>query len=287
MRHLRNVGCSGIRGQRKRCEVILGQQFSQVVRRCEAGKGEREPGPHGYPQGTTGKWVCTSGSQDDGIPPEGCGTAHDCAAADARCSVAGRHGGSRSCACSACTAAGTARATGAGGAGGGGRYAAHAASTRAGASFSLPRRLTGEISAGYTTRDYKDPSLTSLSGFVFDSSLAWTATPLTTLTLVAKSAVNELTLPGMAGYLSRDVGLQVDHAFRRYLTATLKAGIGFDTYDSIGRNDQRQLLSAGFIYKATREVHLKGEVRHEWLTSSLPGLNYSADIFTRGVRLQR
>ena len=158
---------------------------------------------------------------------------------------------------------------------------------RAGASFSLPRRLTGEISAGYTTRDYKDPSLTSLSGFVFDSSLAGTATPLTTLTLVAKSAVNELTLPGMAGYLSRDVGLQVDHAFRRYLTATLKAGIGFDTYDSIGRNDQRQLLSAGFIYKATREVHLKGEVRHEWLTSSLPGLNYSADIFTLGVRLQR
>lgn len=158
---------------------------------------------------------------------------------------------------------------------------------RAGTSFDLPQRLTGEVSLGYTTRDYKDAALASVGGFVFDSSLAWSATPLTTATLTARSTVNELVLPGMSGYLSRDVGVQIDHAFRRYLVATFKAGAGFDAYDSIGRNDTRYLLAAGFTYKATREVHIKGEVRREWLTSSLPGQDYSADIFTLGVRLAR
>jgi hypothetical protein len=36
-----------------------------------------------------------------------------------------------------------------------------------------------------------------------------------------------------------------------------------------------------------REMQVKGELRREWLTSSLPGNNYQAYVALLGVRLQR
>ena len=48
---------------------------------------------------------------------------------------------------------------------------------RGGTTFEFSRKLTGEISVGYITRRYKDPTpATSISGFVFDASLIWSAT---------------------------------------------------------------------------------------------------------------
>ena len=46
---------------------------------------------------------------------------------------------------------------------------------RAGTTFELTRLLTGEASAGYLTRQYKDPTLPELSGLVADASLIWAA----------------------------------------------------------------------------------------------------------------
>src|SRR5207249_558319 len=62
---------------------------------------------------------------------------------------------------------------------------------RVGTTFELTRQLTGEVSAGYLTRRYKDASLPVLSGLVADASLVWVASALTTVTLVAKSASDE------------------------------------------------------------------------------------------------
>ena len=161
------------------------------------------------------------------------------------------------------------------------------ATGRLGTTVNLPGRLTGEISAGYTQREYKDPGLQTLSGFVADGSLVWAATGLTTATVTARSAANELIVPGESGYLSRDYGLQVDHAFRRWLIGTLKFGAGFDHYVGETRDDVRYSTSAALTYKLTRTLQIKGEYRHEWLTSSAAGHDYVADIFLIGMRLQR
>jgi hypothetical protein len=37
----------------------------------------------------------------------------------------------------------------------------------------------------------------------------------------------------------------------------------------------------------TREFHLRGEFRQEWLQSTIPGSNYVASIWLLGLRLQR
>ena len=158
---------------------------------------------------------------------------------------------------------------------------------RVGSTFELARRLTGEVSVGYQTRSYRDPALADLRGVVADASLVWTVSGLTTATLTATSRAEESTLPGVSGALRRDVGVQIDHAFRRWLIGTLKFGYGQDDYVGLGRNDTRASLGAALLYKVNREVGVKGEYRYEWLASNVPGVDYDANIFLLGLKFQR
>ncbi len=158
---------------------------------------------------------------------------------------------------------------------------------KAGSTFELTRKLTGEISVGYLTRDYQDPTLPRLQGVIGDSSLIWAATPLTTAKLTASSAVDESTMTGVSGILRRDVGVEIDHSFRRWLIGIVKAGYGLDDYQGLGRQDQRYTTSVGFTYKMTRTMQFKGEFRQEWLHSNVPGQDYTASIIMFGLRLQR
>lgn len=158
---------------------------------------------------------------------------------------------------------------------------------RAGSTFELTRHLTGEASVGYMQRDYKDPALGQVHGMIYDASLIYYATPLTTLRLTANSRIDESILPGVSGAFSRDVGLQLDHSFRRWLVGTLKFGFGRDDYEGSGRVDDRYTASAALTYKLTREVHLRGEFRRDWMRSNVPGADYTANIALVGLRLQR
>ena len=166
---------------------------------------------------------------------------------------------------------------------------------RVGTTFDMARRLTGEISVGYLTRKFEDPTLPSLAGVVADASLIWNATGLTTVTLTASSKAEETVLPGVSGVLRRDIGVQVDHALRRWLIWTVRAGYGFDDYVSdpcscngfLERKDTRASLGTALTYKFNRELSLKGEYRYDQLNSNSPGSNYSASAFLVGLKLQR
>jgi hypothetical protein len=158
---------------------------------------------------------------------------------------------------------------------------------KVGSTFEFTRKLTGEASVGYLTRHYKDPGLADLSGATMDATLIYSATPLTTFTATAKSTVNEVILPGVSGNLSRDFGLQADHAFRRWLLGTAKLGFGIDDYVGLPRIDHRWYASMALTYKLTRNMQLKAEIRRDWLNSSVPGVDYVADQFLLGIRLQR
>ncbi|MGE0521477.1 MAG: outer membrane beta-barrel protein [Variibacter sp.] len=158
---------------------------------------------------------------------------------------------------------------------------------RVGSTFELARTLTGEVSAGYLRRTYEDPALRDLQGAVLDASLIWTATPLTTLKLSATSGSDESTVPGVSGVFRRDYALQVDHAFRRWLIATARLSYGTDDYEGSIRRDERYAATVAVTYKLNRDVQLKGEYRREWLHSSEPGNDYTANIAMIGLRLQR
>jgi hypothetical protein len=158
---------------------------------------------------------------------------------------------------------------------------------RVGSTFELGRLITGEASIGYTRRTYEDARLQDAKGFLGAASLIWKPTGLTTVTIVAQSSIDETTLPGVSGVITRSYNAQVDHAFRRYLIGTLKAGFTTADYDGVDRFDNIYSVGGDLVYKLTRDLHLKAQLRHDWLKSSLENADYQATLFMLGVRLQR
>lgn len=157
---------------------------------------------------------------------------------------------------------------------------------KAGTTFEFSRLLTGEAAIGYTLRTYADPRLSDLKGLLTSASLVWTATGLTTVTLAATSSIDETTLPGVSGVVSRDYTLQVDHAFRRWLIGTAKIGTGTSDYGDT-RFDRRYFAQGDIAYKLSRTFQIKAQLRHDWLTSSAQGANSQATVVMLGIRVQR
>jgi hypothetical protein len=160
-------------------------------------------------------------------------------------------------------------------------------SAKAGAAVDLFGTLTGEMAGGFVDRSYQDPTLPDVSGFIADGSLIWQASALTTAKLSATWQVYETVIAPASGELSRDVTLQVDHAFLLWLIGTLKAGYGTDDYVGSPLRDTRYFVSAGLTYKFTPEVQLRGEVRQDWQFATEAGFTYTATSFLLGLRLQR
>ena len=67
-----------------------------------------------------------------------------------------------------------------------------------------------------------------LQGFLTSASLIWTATPLTTAKFISDTQIAETTIPGASGVLTHTYAFEVDHDFRRWLTA-----IGSFTYGTL------------------------------------------------------
>jgi hypothetical protein len=157
---------------------------------------------------------------------------------------------------------------------------------KVGADIDLARTLTGQLAVGYLNQMYLAP-LANLGGLLIDGSLVWSASALTTGTLFATTTTTESPLLLVSGVLTRQVGLQVDHAFRRWLIGTAKFSFARDVYGGAVRVDNRYTASVGLSYLITRELVLKGEYRQEWDRSNIPGSNYVASIWLLGLRLQR
>jgi len=157
---------------------------------------------------------------------------------------------------------------------------------KAGSSFELSRILIGEVAIGWAARTYEDPRLLPLQGLLTSGSLVWAATPLTTAKFLATTSIDETTLPGVSGVLTHTYTFEVDHDFRRWLTAIGRFTYGTYAYQGDGRFDRTYSLSGELIYKMTRNFWVKGTMRRDILDSNVPGASSAATVMLLGVRLQ-
>jgi hypothetical protein len=157
---------------------------------------------------------------------------------------------------------------------------------RAGSSFELSRLLFGEISIGYAAREYQDPRLGQIAGLLSASSLTWTATPLTTAKFYSTTSIDEVIVPGVSGVLTHTYTFEVDHDFRRWLTAVGKFTYGTYDYQGDGRFDRTYSLEGDVIYKLTRWFWLKGTLQRNILASNVPGASSASTVVLLGVRVQ-
>ncbi|WP_249780874.1 outer membrane beta-barrel protein [Bradyrhizobium sp. dw_78] len=157
---------------------------------------------------------------------------------------------------------------------------------KAGTSFEFSRLLTGEISIGYEARNYIDPRLNQLAGLLTAASLTWTPTPLTTAKFYSTTSIDETTLPFTSGVLTRLYTVEVDHDFRRWLTAIGKFTYGTMDYQGDSRDDQIYTIEGDLVYKLTRNFWIKGTLRRDILDSNVAGASSASTVVMLGVRAQ-
>jgi hypothetical protein len=157
---------------------------------------------------------------------------------------------------------------------------------KGGTSFEFSRLLIGEVSVGYAMRDYVDVRLDRLQGLLTSASLTWSATPLTTAKFYSTTSIDETTLPGTSGVLTHVYTVEVDHDFRRWLTAIGRFTWGNLDYQGDNRRDKIYTVSGDLIYKLNRNFWVKGTIRRDWLDSNIPGNSTASTVVMLGVRLQ-
>ena len=156
-----------------------------------------------------------------------------------------------------------------------------------GSTFELTRLLTGSIGIGYGDRVYQDARLAGLRGPIFDSSLVWSATPLTNVTLAATTTQAETTLVGASGVQSNRVALGVSHALFRQLTIGGEVAVQHNAYAGVSLRETVESAKATLAWNLSRSVVVKGSFSHERMQSTAPGSDYTANVFLVGLRLQR
>lgn len=157
---------------------------------------------------------------------------------------------------------------------------------RAGADINLTELVKGEISGGYGERDYADARLPRLRGPVIDAALIYTPSALTTLTLRGATAMNETTLANAAGALTRSFTATLSHDLLRNLNVTLTGSYFANDYQGANVRERGANLGVKLDYKLTRSISLRGGYMHELLDSSFPNADYTANVFSLGMRLQ-
>jgi hypothetical protein len=155
-----------------------------------------------------------------------------------------------------------------------------------GVTFALTDKLTGDAAIGYLVRQYQDMMLRPVSGVIADANLMYQFTKETTLQFGAKSQVAEIAEAGISGVFKRDVTVELDHQFEPWLVGTLMTGYGADVFVGSPRVDNRYFVDIGMLYKVSRLLQLKANLRQEATRSNIVQNNLNATVVSVGARVQ-
>jgi hypothetical protein len=154
-----------------------------------------------------------------------------------------------------------------------------------GAQLAFGSTLVGEVAFGYLTRNYADPALAKVAGFIADATLTYQPRQGTSVIGVVKSQAVETIIPATSGVLRRDAVVLVSQDFGERFTGMFTLGYGHDQFFGLARRDDRYIIGTGLNYKVSRLIQLKAEVQQE-LTRSNAIADVNATIVTVGARLQ-
>lgn len=161
------------------------------------------------------------------------------------------------------------------------------AGARVGSTFEITRKLTGEASVGYLTRRYDDARLGDLRGAIADAALIWSVSPITNVRVNLATTLDETSLVGSSGAITRRAGIELTHDFQRHLALTANLTGQRSDYRGVALTEDTVTAGLRLDYKLTRTVVVRASYAHERLTSSTPGADYTANVYLLGLRLQK
>jgi hypothetical protein len=159
---------------------------------------------------------------------------------------------------------------------------------RVGVSFgNAGQRLRGEASIGYAVQRPTDGRLADIGGIIVDANLGYRMSALTSFLLTARSDIQESSLSGSGGALSRQIALEARHSFRRNLIASAGLGYSVADFEGVSQVEKEARANLGVEYFVNREVTLFSRYQHTNFTSTDTTRNYNADEFRVGMRVKR
>ena len=96
----------------------------------------------------------------------------------------------------------------------------------------------------------------------------------------------EIAEAGTSGVLRRDGTIEIDHQFQPWLIGTVTAGYGQDQFVGTTRVDDRYFVDIGMLYKVSRLLQLKANLRQESTRSNVQENNLTATVVQVGARIQ-
>jgi hypothetical protein len=125
-----------------------------------------------------------------------------------------------------------------------------------GANFEVSALMRGELGVGYLTQNFDDPDFNDISGLGVRGQVEWFPTQLTTVTFSGSRTLEDAGIVGSAGYLSTNVGAQVDHELLRNVIVTGQLGYGDEDYrgENFNRKDKRLTGGLAATYLMNRNV---------------------------------
>ncbi|MEQ8822785.1 MAG: outer membrane beta-barrel protein [Filomicrobium sp.] len=160
---------------------------------------------------------------------------------------------------------------------------------RAGVSFGeTNERLRGEVSLGYATQDIEDPGLQDADGFIIDANLAYRFNGLTSFLLTASSDIDSVTqTSGSGAVVENVVGLEMRHAFRRYLIGSASIEGTRRDYAGIDVDESEFVFGLGLEYFLSREAVFFSNYEHTVSRSDFANSDFEEDEIRVGIRLRR
>lgn len=146
----------------------------------------------------------------------------------------------------------------------------------AGANFEVGATMRGELGVGYLSQDFDAAQYGKVDGFGARGQLEWFPTQLTTVTFNGGRSVEDSGILGSSGYVSNNVGAQVDHELLRNVILTGQLNYGDDDYEGIDRRDKRFTAGASATYLMNRRLGVV--VGYSFFDQKSKGLNGGQDF---------
>lgn len=145
-----------------------------------------------------------------------------------------------------------------------------------GVNFELSATARGEIGVGWVKQSFDNPRFSNISGFGSRAQVEWFPSQLTTVTFTGSRTIEDAGIVGASGYLSTNVGAQVDHELLRNVIVAGQVGYGNDEYKGLDRTDKRYTAGVSATYLVNRSLGVTVGYNHFKQNSS--GLAGSGDF---------
>jgi hypothetical protein len=158
---------------------------------------------------------------------------------------------------------------------------------RGGLIFDFGSKLAGEVSVGGRRETLDDEDLEDLSAFLADASITWSPRRLTEIRFEASTDLRATGLAGASGSVVYSGGLTASQQISARLRLEAGAGLGFENFVGIEREDVTLSAFAGASYAFNRRASAVARYSYERTDSTDPEDDTDENVVSVRLRFQR